>query len=144
VKREGGEIALYTQNGGVLLDGRAFPLAFESGPAAITPEMTLANGLLGGLGQHRGAATGPDPVATGTGSGLFDGGSLAALFEVRDRFGVEVGHELDLYARDLMDRFRSPPPAGLMSPEALAGGEGLFVDPMGGPTLGLAGRLALN
>jgi flagellar hook-associated protein 1 len=146
VKREQGEIAVYSQNGGVMLDGRVWPLEFDPGPSVLTPEMTLQNGMLNGLRQDRGAIAGPDAIAIGEGSGLglMDGGSLAALFEIRDKFSVEINRELDLYARDLMDRFRTPPPAGLMPPDALDGGEGLFVDTAAGPTLGLAGRLALN
>lgn len=145
VKREGGDVALYTQTGGVLLDGRAFPLVFDPGASVITAEMTLANGMLAGLAQDRGAPGGPEAIPMGTGAGLMDGGSLAALFEIRDRFGVAVSAELDLYAQDLLDRFRTPPPAGTIPPAMLDGaGEGLFVDPGAGPTLGLAGRLKLN
>lgn len=141
VKRADGEIAIYSQNGGALLDGRVFALSVDPAPAAITPDMILGAGL-SPLYHDRGAVTGPEPVAIGTGSGqgMFDGGSLAALFEVRDRFAVEVNAELDLYAADVMDRFTTEVPAASLD----AGGAGLFVDPLAGPAVGLAGRITVN
>jgi flagellar hook-associated protein 1 FlgK len=142
IKRDGGEVALYSQNGATLLDGRAFTLSFETGPAVITADMTLAGGALNTLQQDRGGATGLVDVAVGTGSGagLLDGGSLSALFEIRDGFTVAVNAEVDLYARDIIERF-----SALMPPAALDGaGQGLFVDSAPGPMEGLAGRIGLN
>jgi flagellar hook-associated protein 1 len=134
VKRDSGEIALYAANGGTLLDGRPWPLAFErSGDAS--------NGLF----QLRGGPDDPRPVPVGRGDGLMDGGSLSALFEVRDQIAVEMMGEIDRYARDLLERFALQPPDGGMPAGALGpGGEGLFVDPAGGPLEGLALRLGVN
>ncbi len=134
VKRESGEIALFAANGGALLDSRPWPLAFErSGDAS--------NGLF----QMRGGPDDPVAVPVGRGQGLMDGGSLSALFEVRDTIAVEMMGELDRYARDLIDRFALQPPDGGMPAEALGpGGEGLFLDPGDGTLGGLALRLTLN
>jgi flagellar hook-associated protein 1 FlgK len=139
VKRDHDQLALYSANGGVLLDGRVFELSVTPAPNVVTPDMTLGSPL-GGLMQDQGAAAGPVPVPTGTGAGLFDGGSLAALFEVRDRIAPEFNAEMDLWANDIIERFRD-----LMPPAALDGaGDGLFVDGNPGPVTGLAGRLAIN
>jgi flagellar hook-associated protein 1 FlgK len=139
VKREGEQVALYSANGGALLDGRVWELAFERGPTVVTPEMSLG-APLSGLMQDQGAAGGPAAVAAGTGAGLFDGGSLGALFETRDRIAPEFAAEMDRYAEELIARFRDlAPPAALD-----AGGEGLFVDAGPGPLTGLAGRIAVN
>ena len=96
--------------------------------------MSVGAGL-GVLMQDQGASTGPVAVPAGTGGGLFDGGSLAALFEVRDRIVPEFDAEIDRYANDLIERFRD-----LMPPAALDGsGDGLFVDGNPGGLTGLAG-----
>ena len=139
VKRDGDQVALYAANGGVLLDGRVFELGFTPAANVVTPDLTLGAGL-GGLTQDQGAAGGPVAVAAGTGSGLLDGGSLGALFEVRDRIVPEVDAELDRYANDLIERFRDLMPATALD----ASGEGLFVDGNPGPLTGLAGRLEIN
>jgi flagellar hook-associated protein 1 FlgK len=138
VKRDGGQVALYSHNGGVLLDGRVYELGFTAAANVVTPDLTLGAGL-SGLTQDRGAASGPVAVAAG-GGGPFDGGSLGALFEVRDRIVPEVDGEIDRYAGDLIERFRDLMPAGALD----AAGAGLFVDPAAGGTAGLAGRIGIN
>lgn len=139
VKRDGDQVALYAANGGVLLDGRVYALGFTPAPNVVTPEMKLG-APLGGLTQDQGAASGPVAIAVGSGAGLLDGGSLGALFEVRDRIVPEVDAEMDRYANDLIERFRDLMPAAALD----ASGEGLFVDGGPGPVLGLAGRLEIN
>ena len=139
VKRDGDQVALYAANGGVLLDGRVYALGFTPAPNVVTPEMKLG-APLGGLTQDQGAAGGPVAIAAGSGAGLLDGGSLGALFEVRDRIVPEVDAEMDRYANDLIERFRDLMPAASLD----ASGEGLFVDGGPGPDLGLAGRMEIN
>jgi flagellar hook-associated protein 1 FlgK len=139
VKREHDQLALYSANGGVLLDGRVFALGFDKATNVVTPDMSVGAGL-GALMQDQGAAAGPVAVATGGGGGLFDGGSLAALFEVRDRIVPEFDAEADRYANDLIERFRDLVPPGALD----AGGDGLFVDGNPGGLAGLAGRIELN
>jgi flagellar hook-associated protein 1 FlgK len=139
VRRDNGQIALYSANGGLMLDGRVFELGFTPAANVVTPDLTLGAGL-SGLSQDQGAAGGPVAIAVGTAPGLMDGGSLAALFDVRDRIVPEFAGDLDLYAQDLIDRFQT-----LMPPAALdAGGDGLFVDSAPGALTGLAARIAVN
>ncbi len=145
VKRDAGAIAIYANGGGVLLDGSVRELVFTRGPSEITAEMSVETALnpgqLSGLRQERGDAAGPSWVPVGTGSGLFDGGSLAALFDVRDNIVPQFQGEIDLYAAELVSRFRDlVPPASLD-----AAGDGLFVDTAGTNVLtGLATRIGLN
>lgn len=138
VNRDNGQVALYSANGGAMLDGRVWDLSFQRGPNVVTPGMVLG-APLSGLTQDQGAA-GPTAVAAGTGTGLFDGGSLGALFGIRDTVVPGVDAELDRYAAELIDRFRALAPAGSLD----AGGRGLFVDPAPGAGVGLAGRIAVN
>lgn len=140
VKRENDQVALYSANGGVLLDGTVYELKFSAAANVVTQDMTIGNGL-GTLQQQQGGAGGPATITTGTGSGLFDGGSLSALFEVRDRIVPEFSGDLDRYANDLVERFRDLMPTSALD----ASGEGLFVDGSAGAGLtGLAGRLQIN
>jgi flagellar hook-associated protein 1 len=78
IKREDGQVALYSQNGGMLLDGKVFELHFTQGPAVITADMTLGSPL-SGLSQDQSAIGGVVPISigSGSGSGLMDGGSLS-------------------------------------------------------------------
>jgi flagellar hook-associated protein 1 FlgK len=139
VNRENGEVSIFTQGGGTLLDGVVWDLGFTRAPTSVTSEMTLANGALGGLTQRQGTTT--VDIAIGTGRDAFDGGSLGALFEVRDTIVPGFTAELDLYAGDLVARFETLAPAGALD----AGGAGLFVDATGGgATAGLSGRITLN
>lgn len=139
VNRGDGAVALYTQGGGVLLDGAVWEVGFTAAPNGVTSEMTIENGALSGLTQRQGNQT--VSLDAGTGKGRLDGGSLGALFEVRDSLVPGVTAELDLYAADLIARFEELAPASALD----AGGEGLFVDAAGtGAMAGLAGRIGLN
>lgn len=133
VKRDGDQLAVYSAGGAPLLDGRVWELSFEQGPSVVTPEMTLG-APLGALMQDQGGAT---PVAVGN---LFDGGSLSALFEVRDTIAPEFQAELDRYAAELIDRFETIAPASALD----GAGQGLFVDAGVGVGVGVAGRIAVN
>jgi flagellar hook-associated protein 1 FlgK len=139
VKRDNGQVALYSANGGLMLDGRVFELGFTPAANLVTPDLTVGAGL-SGLTQDLGAAGGPVAILVGSGPALMDGGSLAALFEVRDRIVPEFDAEMDRYAADMIDRFEA-----LMPPAALDGaGNGIFVDSAPGPAVGLASRFAVN
>lgn len=136
VPRELGEIAVYTQSGGQLLDGKVFPLGFDPSLAASL-SATIENGGLSGLTSN-GA-----PVRTGTGS-LFEGGSLAAAFDVRDDLIPSFIGGLDALAADLIQRTEDLPADTTVA----SGAAGLFTD--GGAAfdaanqLGISQRLALN
>lgn len=134
--REGGQIALFTASGAVLLDGKPSILEFTR-TDTIVPEMTVESGGLSGLKLNGVAIT-----ATGEGSKIA-GGSLSALFTIRDTDTVQEQMNLDAVARDLVERFSSG-----VDPTLNAGQAGLFTD---GETLqlpvnetGLSGRLSLN
>jgi len=137
VPRDTGTVAIYTMNGATLIDGPA--QQFEFSPVAtITADMTLASGALSALIQDG------DPVATSGTFAAMGGGSLAALFEVRDDLAVVAQGRLDAFSRDLMERFEDP----AVDPTTAAGAPGLFTDgllafdPL--DEVGLAGRIELN
>lgn len=137
VSRDHDQIALFTTGGISLLEGSASVFGFTA-VNTITPETTQALGGLSGItinGQPHATAGSTSPIL---------GGSLGALFAVRDELAVAAQGKLDAVARDLMERFSS---AGL-DPTLAPGAPGLFTD-AGGPfvaldEVGLAGRLAIN
>lgn len=136
VPRELGAIAVYTQSGGQLLDGKVFPLEFD--PSLAAPQSaTVQNGGLSGLGSSG------VPVRIGEG-GLFEGGSLAASFEVRDTTMPSFLDALDALSADLIQRTEGLPADTTTAP----GSAGVFTD--GGAAfdvvnqLGVSQRLTLN
>ena len=135
-KRNFGEIAIFTPEGGVLLDGAPRLFGFTPTPT-ITQAMTIGNGALSGLTQNG------VPVPIGTG-GFFEGGQLSALFETRDVIAPAHNSQLDALARDLIERFQNP----AVDPTLLPGDAGLFTDtgmPFAvGNETGLAGRISVN
>lgn len=137
LERDGGQIALYTVKGAPLLDGRAAEIGF-SPVGTIVPEMTIASGALSALeinGQPVDVSGPYSPIA---------GGSLAALFEVRDADTTAAQAELDALARDLVARFQS---SGT-DPTLISGDAGLFTDAGAAfdtlNEVGLSARLAVN
>jgi flagellar hook-associated protein 1 FlgK len=147
VDRANGAVALYTDSGATLLDGRVWELGF-SPAGTVRPEMTLQDGALSGL------TIGGLPVdATGDRS-LLGNGALRAQFELRDEAGPEAQRAIDALARDLVERFQGPGP----DPSLAAGAPGLFTDrgaafdagapppplPRPYPEEGLAQRLTIN
>ena len=131
-------VALYTQNGGQLLDGRVFPLEFEASPGAAQGA-TIENGGLSGI------TTNGVPVSIGESeSGLFDGGTLSAAFRARDQEIPRVVNQLDALAADLMTRTQN---IGADATQPV-GSAGLFTD--GGAAFdpanleGAALRVSLN
>jgi flagellar hook-associated protein 1 FlgK len=137
VPRDRDQIALFTTGGATLLEGSAAVFGFTP-THTITPEMTQALGGLSGI-TINGA-----PYATSGPSSPILGGTLGALFALRDELAVSAQGKLDAVARDLVERFSAP---GL-DPTLLPGAPGLFTDQGAAflPTdeTGLAGRLRLN
>ena len=133
--REGGRVALFTANGGVLLDGSE-PTRFEFVPAGqVTAGTgTAALGLLSVNGEEVPSAQ----------MGRYAGGRLAANFQIRDVDAPAAQARLDAAALDLHDRFAD----SAVDPTLGATGPGLFTDagarvlPPAAP--GLAQRLSLN
>lgn len=137
VPRDNGQIALYTTGGAILLDGTAAELGFEP-VHMVTPYMSVGGGTLSGLTING------QPVRIDSEKGALRGGAIGAQFAIRDELGVEAQEQLDLMARDLIERFEDP----AVDPTLTAGAAGLFTD-NGNPldpldTVGLANRLAVN
>jgi flagellar hook-associated protein 1 len=134
--RSGGEVALFTTGGAILLDGRAANVGFTS-VATMVPQMTVGSGALSGLtinGQQ----------VSVSGKGQMAGGRLAALFSVRDTYGVVAQQRLDAVARDLIERFADP----AVDASLAATDPGLFTDAgvafASTNEVGLSGRISVN
>jgi flagellar hook-associated protein 1 FlgK len=140
-EREGGRVAVFTQTGGVLIDGRAQVLSFTP-TGVVTPDTTLAAGTLGDVTFLNNPAA---PTAPTNGR-LLLGGSLEAAFRIRDEVGPQFSAQLDALARDLITRFQTAAGAAQGTPPAV----GLFVDALTanavgtGPETGLAGRIEIR
>ena len=117
--RDNEMVALYTDGGAILLDGRAATVGFTAA-GLIVPEMTQAAGSLSGLTLNNMPTMTPD----GQNRSPFAGGTLAAAFEVRDVLAVDAQKDLDAFARDLVERFQDP---ALDATRAI-GAAGLFTD----------------
>lgn len=136
LSRDGGRVALITDKGELLVDHRPREFGFTQA-TAIAPGMSFANGALSGLTLD-GA-----PVTGGGAAGNLSGGSIGALFEVRDRIAPEAQSKLDEFADDLMKRLSDPAMDDTLSP----GDAGLVVaanpsDP--NLPVGLASTLRIN
>ncbi|OED48591.1 flagellar hook-associated protein FlgK [Leisingera sp. S232] len=136
VRRDNGQVTLYSVGGVMLLDGKAAELSF-SPSRDIMPHMTLGNGMISGLEvDGRVIDTGPD--------GPLRGGALTAQFEIRDVTAVEAQEDLDAMARDLIERFQDPAlDASIGVTDA-----GIFTDDGGffdaANTVGISNRIELN
>lgn len=135
VPRDLNQIALFTAGGAPLLEGSAAVIGFTP-VHTVTPEMTQALGGLSGItinGRAYDTAGSASPIL---------GGTLGALFAVRDDLAVTAQGKLDAAARDLVERFSG------LDPSLAPGAAGLFTDAGGAfdplNEVGLAGRLRLN
>lgn len=116
IDRENGQIALISTGGAILLDGQPAEIGFTS-VGLITEDMTLSAGSLSGLTLNG------NPVSTSP-NGIMSGGSLNALFQVRDDLGTTAQSNLDAVARDLVERFQDPAVDATLG----LGDAGLFTD----------------
>lgn len=136
VQRDGGQVALFSEGGIILLDGQAAELSFD--PVKQTmPNMTQANGLLSGL-EINGIAI--DTRANGP----LGSGTLAAEFQIRDVLSVEAQEDLDAMAMDLIERFQDPAmdaTIGLTDPGLFTDGQSFF-DPVN--SVGISNRIELH
>lgn len=117
VPRANGAVALFTDGGAVLLDGRPRLLGFAA-KGFVEPDMRIEDGALSGL-----TLDGRD-LNVSPGGSLLGGGALQAQFDIRDRAGVEAQQALDALARDLIERFQDP----ALDPTIAPGGAGFFTD----------------
>jgi len=137
VMREDNKIALFSEGGAVLLDGK--PARFSFNPVtAITPDTTLQSSALSGLVLNG------MPISTASDESLLAGGALIANFAVRDELSVQAQTQIDAVARDLVERFQSP----AVDPTLTATAAGLFTDDGSffdaANEIGLAQRLNIN
>ena len=138
VGRDFDQVALFTPTGGILLDSESNVGQFAFSPTpVISPGMTLG-APLSGLTYNG------NTVTIGSGSGAYDGGSLGALFEVRDTIVPSANSQIDALARDLVERFQDP----AVDTTLLATDAGLFTDAGGffnvANESGLAGSITVN
>ena len=134
--RDDGSIALVTENGAILIDGKAGKIGFTEMPA-MTPAMTLGSPLSGLTLNGR-------PIDITKGNHALAGGSIAAKLEIRDEALPAAQEKMDAFARDMIERFSE---AGLDSTLA-PGAAGLFTEAGSALTVpaasGLAQRLSVN
>ncbi|SFI64127.1 FlgK family flagellar hook-associated protein [Jannaschia pohangensis] len=134
--RDDGAIALVSESGVILLDGKAAELGF-SARAPITAAMTTPI-------QLSGLSVNGKSVVTSGATSAIPGGGLQALFDLRDRDAPEANARLDALAADLISRFQSPTVDVSLAP----GAAGLFTDNGAGydpaADVGLAGRIEIN
>ena len=132
--RESGAIDVLTSEGVFLVAGDARVVNFTPSNA-VGSAQSLAGGTLSGL-----TVDGTD-ITPGVGTfGAVSGGSLGALFTLRDTDLPELETQLDTMAQDVIDRF-SDPSIDATNP---AGSPGLFLDSDATAGTGIAGRLQLN
>ena len=93
VERPYEQVSLFTPDGGTLLDetNTLAQFSFTATPF-IDHSMTLGAPLSG-------LVLNGNPVAIGGGTGLFDGGTLGALFDIRDSEVPAYNAQLDGLAR---------------------------------------------
>ena len=135
--RQGGQIALMSTAGQMLVDDRALQFGFTAANH-VTPDMTFA---LGGLS---GVTLNGVPLDTGNGYGKLGGGALGASFDLRDKTLVTAQAGLDAVAADLVERFQNPTTDPTLAPGdlGLLTDNGLAFDPLN--TVGLSGRISVN
>lgn len=135
--RENGAVALITKGGAILLDGGASHLSFTA-THTIVPEMRVESGAISGL------ALNDQPLDMYRENGPLAGGSLGALFQIRDQSSVTAHERLDGMARDLIERFQN----AAVDPSLPSGAAGLFTD--GGTAfiaaneISVASRIGIN
>ena len=132
--RDDGVIALVSDGGLLLLDGRPAALGF-SARAPITPEMQPPI-QLSGLTMN-----GRDVPVSGSANAVA-GGRLSSLFELRDEIAPEATERLDSLAGTVMVRFEAVDGTRAATDPGLFTDWGSTYDPAGDP--GLAGRLEVN
>jgi flagellar hook-associated protein 1 FlgK len=131
--RSGGQIAIMSEAGTMLLDGKAAEIGFST-QHTITAETTMTSGGLSGLTVNN-VDTPVEKLA---------GGALSANFELRDETLPAVQADLDAFAADMIARFEQ---AGV-DPTVASGQPSLLTDAGSvlnmADTVGLAGRISIN
>lgn len=133
VARDKNAVALFTDGGAILLDGRAGEFQFSS-VSTIVPQMTLSSGALSGISLNG------NPIDTTSDRNSLAGGSLSSLFTTRDELSVNAQNDLDSIARNLIDRF-SDSTVDNTSVGGVFTDAGVIFDPTN--EVGLSSRLAI-
>jgi flagellar hook-associated protein 1 FlgK len=127
--RDFGMVAIISESGQILLDGKAKEISFT--PAVeVTPDRFL------GLGLNSLEIDGRAVPISGPAS--LSGGRLEGLFQTRDTEAPEAQAKLDALATELVARFSGP----TVDPTLAIGEQGLFVDAGAGE--GAASRFSVN
>lgn len=136
VERGSGAIAVFTTQGRTLLDECAAKFGFTPTPVVL-PHMSVGNGLVSQLSVN-------DKTVEIPGTGMLKGGSLEALFEIRDLIAPNAHDHLDAIARDMIERFGAGGPDQTLGTGDLGvfTDDGAQLDPAA--ITGLAGRIRLN
>lgn len=136
VTRENYQISLYTTGGAILLDDNPVEVGFTS-VNLVTADMTQDSGVLSGLTIAGMSVSTAD-------DGVLGGGTLGALFAVRDELAPQAQAQIDGLARQLVERFSSSDADSTLA----AGDPGLFTDNGGAfdpaDEVGLASRISVN
>lgn len=128
--RGDGRIALYTEGGAMLVEGRAAVFGFT--PAAeVAPDRAVGDGLSGLTLDSQPV----DPSGR-----LIAGGSLAENFAIRDGLAPRLQQGLDAFAADLVARFS----ASGLDPTLATGAPGLFTTGTVAEPPGLAQALRIH
>ncbi|WP_339113759.1 flagellar hook-associated protein FlgK [Thioclava sp. GXIMD2076] len=135
-ERDNGQVAIYTSNGATLLDGKVYEVGFtETGRMAAN--FSLEGGTLSGLTVN-------GKEINTTEDGALGGGTLSALFAVRDELAPAAQEQLDTVARDLIERLSSSD----VDTTITTGSAGFFTDSGSAfdtaDELGIAGRIEVN
>ena len=135
VQREYGSIDVLTTQGVYLINGSTAQQLEFTPSSTFTSEQTLADGDLSGI-----SVGGIDLTPGSTSFGAVSGGMFGALFTLRDQDIPAFMDQLDMVANDIVSRLSDD----AIDPTKTPGAQGLFVDPAGTGSLGLASRISVN
>lgn len=137
IERDGNKVALLTPGGAFLVDAQAATLGFQK-TNVITPYQSIEAGDLSAITING------RPANTGGESSDMGGGRLGALFAIRDDLAVQAQAQLDMVARDMIERFQQ---TGLDSTRGPTD-PGIFTDNDGffdlSDETGIAARITVN
>lgn len=117
VPRDHGQVALFTAEGAVLLDGSRPTVFAFAAVGRMTPDLAIGTAPVMRLVQN-------GVELTESQMRLFAGGSLSANFAIRDELGPQLQGELDQLAFDLHQRLADPAVDTTLNP----GDRGIFTD----------------
>ena len=136
VQKDRGAVALFSQKGAILLDGR--PATFSFSQAGFVGTTSSLGVDLSGL------AIDGAPISTQSSSSVIAGGRLASNFYIRDNSSVNFQADLDAAARNLVQRFEGSDvdPTSPLGAPGLFSDDGLSFSPAS--EAGLSERLSIN